>query len=166
MAKQQIMTESSFQNLKAELDYLINVKRKEASERVGIARSYGDLAENSEYDEARNEQAKVEAEIAKLEETIANAKVISDSEIQTDVVNIGVIVTLYDLDLEDEVAYSIVSSRDVDALNNKISDQCPVGKKLVGSKVGDTVTVEIPDGIARYKVLNIEKATVKRSENN
>lgn len=158
MAKQQIMTESSFQKLKMELDNLINVKRKEASERVGIARSYGDLAENSEYDEARNEQAKVEAKIAELEEMIANAKVISDSEIQTDIVNIGVIVTLYDLDSEETVDYTIVSSRDVDALNNKISDQCPVGKKLVGSKVGDTVTVEIPDGIARFKVLNIEKA--------
>ena len=166
MAKQQIMTESSFQKLKMELDNLINVERKKASERVGIARSYGDLAENSEYDEARNEQAKVEAKIAELEEMIANAKVISDSEIQTDIVNIGVIVTLYDLDSEEEVAYTIVSSRDVDALNNKISDQCPVGKKFVGSKVGDTVTVEIPDGIARFKVLNIEKAPEEKKENN
>ena len=166
MEKPQILTKSDYQKLKAELDYSINVERKKASERVDFARSYGDLAENSEYDEARNEQAKVEAKIAELEEMIANAKVISDSEIQTDVVNIGVIVTLYDLDSEEAVDYTIVSSRDVDALNNKISDQCPVGKKLVGSKVGDTVTVEIPDGIARFKVLNIEKAPEEKKENN
>ncbi|MBQ8495966.1 MAG: transcription elongation factor GreA [Clostridia bacterium] len=157
MPKQIVVTESSFQKLREELDYLKNVKRKEAAENVGIARSYGDLAENSEYDEAKNEQAKLEAQIAELEETIAHAKVISDHEIQTDVVNVGVTVTLYDMEAEETVAYTIVSPREVDALNNMISDQCPVGKKLIGTKVGDVVTVDIPDGIARFRVMNIEK---------
>lgn len=157
MAKQIVVTESSFRKLKEELDYLKNVKRKEAAENVGIARSYGDLSENSEYDEAKNEQAKVEAQIAELEETIAHAKVISDHEIQTDTVNVGVTVTIYDIDFDEELAYTIVSSREVDPLNNMISDQSPIGKALIGTKVGDIVSVEVPDGIAKFKVMNIEK---------
>ena len=157
MAKQIVVTESSFRKLKDELDYLKNVKRKEAAENVGIARSYGDLSENSEYDEAKNEQAKVEAQIAELEETIAHAKVISDHEIQTDTVNVGVTVTIYDMDFDEELAYTIVSSREVDPLNNMISDQSPIGKALIGTKVGDTVSVEVPDGVAKFKVMNIEK---------
>lgn len=157
MAKQIVVTASSFQKLKEELDYLKNVKRKEAAENVGIARSYGDLSENSEYDEAKNEQAKVEAQIAELEETIAHAKVISDHEIQTDIVNVGVTVTIYDMDFDEELAYTIVSSREVDPLNNMISDQSPIGKALIGTKVGDIVTVEVPDGVAKFKVMNIEK---------
>ena len=157
MAKQIVVTASSFQKLKDELDYLKNVKRKEAAENVGIARSYGDLSENSEYDEAKNEQAKVEAQISELEETIAHAKVISDHEIQTDTVNVGVTVTIYDMDFDEELAYTIVSSREVDPLNNMISDQSPIGKALIGTKVGDVVSVEVPDGIAKFKVMNIEK---------
>ena len=157
MAKQQIMTESSFQNLKAELDYLINVKRKEAAENVGIARSFGDLSENSEYDEAKNEQAKIEVQISELEETIAHAKVIGDHEIQTDIVNVGVTVTIFDMDFDEEMQYTIVSSRDVDPLNNYISDQSPIGRALIGTKVGDIVTVEIPDGFAKFKVTDITR---------
>ena len=157
MAKQIVVTASSFQKLKDELDYLKNVKRKEAAENVGIARSYGDLSENSEYDEAKNEQAKVEAQISELEETSAHAKVISDHEIQTDTVNVGVTVTIYDMDFDEELAYTIVSSREVDPLNNMISDQSPIGKALIGTKVGDVVSVEVPDGIAKFKVMNIEK---------
>ncbi len=157
MAKQITVTASSFQKLKEELDYLKNVKRKEAAENVGIARSYGDLSENSEYDEAKNEQAKIEAQIADLEETIAHAIVISDHEIQTDTVNVGVTVTIYDMDFDEELAYTIVSSREVDPLNNKISDQSPIGRALIGTKIGDIVSVEVPDGIAKFKVMNIEK---------
>jgi transcription elongation factor GreA len=157
MAKQIVVTESSFQKLKDELDYLKNVKRKEAAENVGIARSFGDLSENSEYDEAKNEQAKIEAQIAELEENIAHAKVIADDDIQTDVVNVGVTVTIYDMDFDEEFAYTIVSSREVDPLNNMISDQSPIGRVLIGTKVGDVVSVEVPDGIAKFKVMKIEK---------
>ncbi len=157
MAKQIVVTEASFKKLKEELDYLKNVKRKEAAENVGIARSFGDLSENSEYDEAKNEQAKIEAQIAELEDNIAHAKVIADHEIPTDTVSVGVTVTLYDIDFDEEVAYTIVSSREVNPLNNMISDQSPIGKALIGTKVGTTVTVDVPDGTAQFKVLNIEK---------
>lgn len=157
MAKQIVVTESSFEKLKEELDYLKNVKRKEAAENVGIARSFGDLSENSEYDEAKNEQAKIEAQISELEETIAHAKIISDHEIQTDMVSIGVYVTVHDMDFDEDVGYQIVSSREVDPLENKISDQSPIGKALIGTKIGDVVTVEVPDGVAKFKVIKIEK---------
>lgn len=157
MAKQIVVTESSYQKLKEELDYLKNVKRKEAAENVGIARSFGDLSENSEYDEAKNEQAKIEAQISELEETISHAKVISDHEIQTDMVNVGIFVTVYDMDYDEEVEYQIVSSREVDPLENKISDQSPIGKALIGTKVGDIISVEVPDGVAKFKVMKIEK---------
>jgi transcription elongation factor GreA len=157
MAKQIVVTEASFKKLQEELDYLKNVKRKEAAENVGIARSFGDLSENSEYDEAKNEQAKIEAQIADLEETIATARVIGDHEIQTDVVSVGVSVLIYDFEFEEEVEYTLVSSREVDPLNNKISDQSPIGKALIGAKVGDTITVEVPDGTAKFEIRGIEK---------
>lgn len=157
MAKQIVVTESSYQKLKEELDYLKNVKRKEAAENVGIARSFGDLSENSEYDEAKNEQAKIEAQISELEETINHAKVISDHEIQTDMVSVGICVTVYDMDFDEEVEYQIVSPREVDPLENKISDQSPIGKALIGTKVGDIVSVDVPDGVAKFKILKIEK---------
>ena len=157
MAKQIVVTESSFLKLKAELEYLKNVKRKEAAENVGIARSFGDLSENSEYDEAKNEQAKIEVQISELEETIAHAKVISDHEIQTDIVNVGVTVTIYDMEYDEETAYTLVSSREVDPLSNLISDQSPIGRALIGTKVGDIVTVEIPDGVAKFRVMNIAR---------
>ena len=157
MAKQIVVTESSFLKLKAELEYLKNVKRKEAAENVGIARSFGDLSENSEYDEAKNEQAKIEVQISELEETIAHAKVISDHEIQTDIVNVGVTVTIYDMDYDEETAYTLVSSREVDPLSNLISDQSPIGRALIGTKVGDIVTVEIPDGVSKFRVVNIAR---------
>lgn len=157
MAKQIVVTESSFLKLKAELEYLKNVKRKEAAENVGIARSFGDLSENSEYDEAKNEQAKIEVQISELEETIAHAKVISDHEIQTDIVNVGVTVTIYDMEYDEETSYTLVSSREVDPLNNLISDQSPIGRALIGTKVGDIVTVEIPDGVAKFRVVNIAR---------
>jgi transcription elongation factor GreA len=133
------------------------VREKEVADQVKEARSFGDLSENSEYDEAKNEQAKIEAQIAELEENIAHAKVIADDDIQTDVVNVGVTVTIYDMDFDEEFAYTIVSSREVDPLNNMISDQSPIGRVLIGTKVGDVVSVEVPDGIAKFKVMKIEK---------
>ena len=157
MAKQIVVTESSFLKLKAELEYLKNVKRKEAAENVGIARSFGDLSENSEYDEAKNEQAKIEVQISELEETIAHAKVISDHEIQTDIVNVGVTVTIYDMDYDEETAYTLVSSREVDPLSNLISDQSPIGRALIGTKVGDIVSVDIPDGVAKFRIISITR---------
>ena len=157
MAKQVIVTEVGYQKMKEELDYLKNVKRKEAAEAVGVARSFGDLSENSEYDEAKNEQGKIELKIHELEEMLNHAKIINDQEIQTDVVNIGVTVKLHDVEYDEDIVYNIVSSREVNVKENKISDQSPIGKALIGAKVGDTVTVEVPDGMIKFKVLEIEK---------
>ena len=154
MAKQIVITESGLVKLKEELDFLKSVKRKEAAENVGIARSFGDLSENSEYDEAKNEQAKVEAQIAELEETLKHVTVISDSEIQTDSVRPGVTVGVLDMEYDEEDEFTIVNSHEVDPAARKISDQSPIGKALIGTKVGDIVTVEVPDGTAKFKILN------------
>ena len=160
MAKQiTSVTEAGFKKLKDELDYLKNVKRREAAERVGEARSYGDLSENSEYDDAKNEQAKVEAQIAELEETIAHVKIVNHDDINTNVANIGLTVkVLYvDDEDEDEVEYHLVGSREVDVLNNKISDQSPIGKDIMGTKAGDNVTVDIPNGTIKLRILEVKK---------
>ena len=133
MAKQIVMTESGLEKLKEELDFLKSVKRKEAAENVGIARSFGDLSENSEYDEAKNEQAKVEAQIAELEETIKHVTVISDSEIQTDSVRPGVTVGVLDMEYDEEDEFTIVNSHEVDPAARNISDPSPIGKALIGT---------------------------------
>jgi transcription elongation factor GreA len=158
MAKQiTSVTEAGFKKLKDELDYLKNVKRREAAERVGEARSYGDLSENSEYDDAKNEQAKVEAQIAELEETIAHVKIVNHEDINTNVANIGLTVTVLYIDDEEEVEYSLIGSREVDVLNNKISDQSPIGKAIMGTKAGDIITVDIPNGSIKLKILDVKK---------
>ena len=158
MAKQiTSVTEAGFKKLKDELDYLKNVKRREAAERVGEARSYGDLSENSEYDDAKSEQAKVEAQIAELEETIAHVKIVNHEDINTNVANIGHTVKVLYIDDEDEVEYSLVGSREVDVLNNKISDQSPIGKAIMGTKAGDIITVDIPNGSIKLKILDVRK---------
>ena len=158
MAKQiTSVTEAGYQKLKEELDYLKNVKRREAAERVGEARSYGDLSENSEYDDAKNEQAKVEAQIAELEETIAHVKIVNHEDINTNVANIGLTVKVLYIEDDDEVEYSLVGSREVDVLNNKISDQSPIGKAIMGTKAGDSVTVDIPSGRIQLKILEVKK---------
>ena len=157
MAKQiTSVTEAGYQKLKEELDYLKNVKRREAAERVGEARSYGDLSENSEYDDAKNEQAKVEAQIAELEETIAHVKIVNHEDINTNVANIGLTVKVLYVEDDDEVEYSLVGSREVDVLNNKISDQSLIGKAIMGTKAGDSVTVEIPSGTIKLKIIEVK----------
>lgn len=157
MAKQIVVTESGLKKITDELEYLKNVKRKEAAENVGIARSFGDLSENSEYDEAKNEQAKIEAQISELEETLAHVKVIGDHEIQTNTVSIGVSVVVYDMEYDEEVEYHLVSSREVDPLQNKISDQSPLGKAIIGAKVGDVVSAEVPAGTIKVRIVSIKK---------
>ena len=157
MEKEYKMSAARAQELQEELNYLKTTRSDEVAEQIKIARGFGDLSENSEYDEAKNEQAKIEAQISELEETINHAKVISDHEIQTDMVSVGVSVTVYDMDFDEEVEYQIVSSREVDPLENKISDQSPIGKALIGTKVDDVVSVDVPDGVAKFKIVKIEK---------
>jgi transcription elongation factor GreA len=139
--------------LEEELNYLKNVKRKEVTEAIGIAKGFGDLSENSEYDEAKTEQAKVESRIAELEEMLKNIVVVS--EVQTDVVGVGAKVRVYNEKWEEEVEYSIVGSTEADPLNNKISDLSPIGSAILGHKVGETVVVETPTGHANITILEI-----------
>ena len=157
MAKQIIVTEEGLKKLSEELEYLKTTKRKEVVEAIRVALSFGDLSENSEYDEAKNEQAKTEARIVELEESLKNVKVISESEVNTDKVNVGNRVKVYDEDFEEEIEYTIVGSTEADPLENKISDQSPIGVALIGKKVGDTADVHSPGGVIKMRILEITK---------
>ena len=155
--KTTILTESGLQKLKEQLDYLISVRRNEVSEQIAIARGFGDLSENAEYDEAKKEQAKVEAEITRLQATIRTATVVADDEITTDKVSIGTIVKFKDLDENETCEYAIVGANEADPFNDRISIESPVGAGLIGAKRNQTVTITIPAGTIRYKVLSIRK---------
>lgn len=157
MAKQIIVTEEGLKKLQEELNYLKTTKRKEVVEAIRVALSFGDLSENSEYDEAKNEQAKTEARISELEESLKHVKVISDSEVNTDSVNVGNRVKVYDQDFDEEIEYLLVGSTEADPLENKISDQSPIGAALLGRKVNDIVEVTTPGGILTLKILEINK---------
>lgn len=157
MATQTVITEKDYKKMKEELDYLKNVKRKEISQSIGVARSFGDLSENSEYKAAKEEQEKTEAEITELEETLAHVKVIGDHEIRTDIVGVGVSVVVHDMDYDEDDEYHLVGSTSVNSFENKISDQSPLGKALIGSKVGDVVTAEVPAGTIKLKIVEIKK---------
>ena len=157
MAKQIIVTEEGLKKLNEELEYLKTTKRKEVVEAIRIALSFGDLSENSEYDEAKNEQAKTEARISELEESLKNVKVISDSDVNTDAVNVGNIVVVYDVEFEEEIEYTLVGSTEADPLVNKISDQSPIGSALLGRKVGEIVDVHTPGGVIKLEIREIKK---------
>lgn len=157
MAKQVILTYDGLKKLEEELDYLKSVKRPEVAERIKQARAFGDLSENSEYDEAKNEQAFVEGRIATIEAMLRNAQVIDDEDITVDKVSIGCTVKVYDEEFKEDVEYTIVGSTEADPVNNKISDESPIGKSLIGKKVGDIVTIEVPAGMIKLTVLEIRK---------
>ncbi len=146
MQNEILLTKQGLQALEDELDYLKTVKRKEMADKIALARSYGDLSENSEYDDAKNEQAQMEARIADIEVTLKRAKLIDESDISNDSVHIGSTVTVYNDAFGEDVTYNIVSASEADPENNKISDESPVGKSLLGKKLGDRVTVELPNG--------------------
>ncbi|MBR2824200.1 MAG: transcription elongation factor GreA [Clostridia bacterium] len=155
--KTTILTESGLKKMEEQLDYLISVKRNEVSEQIAIARGFGDLSENAEYDEAKKEQAKVEAEITRLQATIRTATVVGDDEITTDKVSIGTSVRLKDLDENEEVEYAIVGANEADPFEDKISVESPVGAGLLGAKMDETVQIQVPNGVLRFKVLGIRK---------
>ena len=155
--KQLLVTEEGLRKMEEEFEYLKTVKRKEVIDAIGIARAFGDLSENSEYDEAKNEQAKAEARIMELEEQLKIVKVVDESEIKTDEVSIGSKVKVLNISLGKEIVYSVVGSTEADPFNNKISDESPIGKVLIGAKKGDTVEYETPKGIFKLEVLNISK---------
>ncbi len=156
MAKQMHYTKESYQALVDELDYLKTTRRAEVKEALAVARSYGDLSENSEYDEARNEQAKVESRITELESLIQHAIVVDESEIDHSKVSVGSVVKV-EKDGK-EIEYTIVGSNEVDFWTGKISDQSPVGAALVGAREGDVVTVEKPNGSSyELKLLSVSR---------
>ena len=152
-----ILTKEGFNKLEEELNYLKTEKRTEIAERIKVARGFGDLSENSEYDEAKSAQRENEEQIAELEAKIRNAKIIDESEIDTKTVQIGNLVKLLDIEFDEEVEYTIVGSTEVDLAQNKISNESPIGKALLGRKKGETVDVDAPQGVIKFKILAIKK---------
>ena len=141
-----------------ELKYLKLTRREEIKEQIAVARGFGDLSENAEYDEARNEQAKVEARIQELEALIENAEIIDETNMDVRSISLGSLVKLFDEDFQEEITYSIVGSNQADPLENKISDQSPIGRALMGKKAGESVTVIAPAGELHFKVLEVSRA--------
>ncbi|HPX70069.1 MAG TPA: transcription elongation factor GreA [Bacillota bacterium] len=157
MGKQNILTIEGLAKLEDELDFLKSKKRAEIAQRIKQALAFGDITENSEYDEAKNEQAFVEGRIVQIENILKTAKVIDDEDIQTDIVSVGCRVTLRDVELGDEVEYLIGGSAEADPINLKISNESPVGKALIGKIIGNIVDIVVPDGVIKYEILNIKK---------
>ena len=152
-----VMTQEGLDNLKTRLEYLKTVKRYEVAARIKTAREYGDLSENAEYDEAKSEQGFVEGEISELEAKIKKVKVIDDNDIHTEDVGVGSIVKVKDLEFGDTEEYKIVGSAESDIAQNKLSNESPVGRGLIGAKVGQVVTIPIPDGEVQYEILDIRR---------
>ena len=155
--KKNIMTYEGVKKLEEELEYLKTVKRKEITEKIKVALGYGDLSENSEYDEAKNDQAFNEGRIIQLENMLKNAVVVDESEIPTDKVSVGSIVKVMDYEFDEEVEYAIVGSAEADPMNFKISNESPVGSALLGKKVGDVVEVTVPSGVSKFEILEIRR---------
>ena len=156
-AKQMLYTKEGFQALQEELRERQTVKREEIKEAIALARSFGDLAENSEYDAARNEQAQNESRILELQALIDNALIIDETKIDSSVVSIGSTVKVYDKEFDEEVSYSIVGSNEVDPLAGKISDQSPIGHALMGKSAGAEVSVDTPSGTLSFKILEVSR---------
>ena len=155
--KEVILTQEGYDKIEKELEFLRTEKRTEIAERIKVALGFGDLSENSEYDEAKSAQAANEDKIAELENKIRYAKIIDDSEIDTKTVQVGNTVKLWDEEFDEEVVYTIVGSTEADLLQNRISNESPIGSALLGSKKNQIVEVQAPAGIARYKILSITK---------
>ena len=152
--KQYPMTQEGYEKLEQELEELKTVKRPEVVEKIKVARSFGDLSENSEYDAAKDEQGFIEQDIQRIEHMIRNALIIEDNG-DNNVVQIGKTVTFIELPGDEEESYQIVGSAEADAFKGKISNESPVGSRLIGNRVGDVVEVEVPDGIIKYEICGI-----------
>ena len=155
--KEVILTQEGYDNLDKELNYLKTEKRAEIAERIKVALGFGDLSENSEYDEAKTAQAENEVRIAELENKLRHAKIIDEKEIDTLTVQIGNTVKVLDIEFNEEIEYTIVGSTEVNLAENKISNESPLGAALLGAKKKDTVEVNAPVGLMKYKILDITK---------
>ena len=157
MAKEYKLSPERLKELQDELTYLKTTREKEVAELIKEARSFGDLSENSEYDEAKNEQGKLYSRIAQVEEILSNYVVIEEDEAEGDYVRLGSTVTLLDKEFDDELTYKIVGSQEADPMNGAISEDSPLGKALMGKNAGDNVVVDAPAGPVEYKLLKIER---------
>ena len=155
--KEVLLTPAGLKKLEDELEQLKSVKRREVAERIKLAISYGDISENSEYEDAKNEQAFVEGRIITLEKMLRNARVIHEEEVDTQVVSIGSTVKVRDVEFNEDIEYVIVGSAESDPLENKISNESPVGKSLLGKRVGSKVEIQVPAGKIEYEILEIHK---------
>ena len=158
MAREEILTQQGLDDLKQKIEHLSTVRRREVAERIKEAREFGDISENSEYDDAKNEQAMLERQIAELEDKLRGAQVIDERSVSTDVVNVGAVVHVKDQKTEKSSKYKIVGSSEANPSENKLSNQSPVGKALLGKKRGDVVSVPVPRGPARkLKITKIDR---------
>ena len=157
MAKEYKLSAARLEELKSELSYLKTVREKEVADQIKEARSFGDLSENSEYDEAKNEQGKLYSRIAELENILANCSVIEEEDTDTNTVRLGSKITVEDVELGDQETYQVVGSQEADPMNGRISEESPFGKALLGKSVGELVIVEAPAGNIGYKVLEIQR---------
>ena len=153
--RQYKLTAEGLKQREEELEYLRSIKRKDIADKIKVALSFGDLSENSEYDEAKNEQAQLEARILELETMLKNAVIIDESELSTDIVRIGGTVKLLDVETNEENEFQIVGSTEANPLMGSISDECPVGRAIIGKRAGEMVDVEAPGGTMTYQILEI-----------
>ena len=158
MNKKNILTSEGLKKLEDELENLIVVQRKEVAQKIKEAREQGDLSENAEYDAAKDEQRDIEARIEEIEKILKNAEIVDEDEVDLGSINIGCQVTILDLEFDEELVYKIVGSTEANSLKGKISNESPVGRALLGKKVGDFVSVDTQVGTVEYKVLSIEKS--------
>ena len=156
--KKNIITYAGLKKLQDELQDLKVNQRREIAQKIKEAREQGDLSENAEYDAAKDEQRDIEARIEQIEQILKNAEVVDEDEVDLDVVNIGCLVRVLDIEYNEEEEYKLVGSSEASSLQNKISNESPFGKALIGAKVGDVVEVEAPAGVVEYKVLSIHRA--------
>jgi len=156
--KEVILTPEGYEKLKSEIHVLSNDKRREVADRIRVARDFGDISENAEYDDAKNEQAMLEHRIAQLEERLVHARVIESDDVDLSVVSIGAKVRLKDVDANQTVEYIIVGSAEADPAEAKLSNESPVGKAIIGRKKGETVEVAAPRGALKFKIMGIEAA--------
>lgn len=156
--KETILTVEGLKKLEEKLEELKSVRRLEVAERIKQAISFGDISENSEYEDAKNEQAFIEGEIMTLDKMVRTAKVIGEDDIKTDVVTIGSTVTLKDIAMKTTLDYTIVGTAEADPLEDKISNESPVGVAIIGRKAGETIEVPVPDGVIKYKIMSIKRS--------
>ena len=155
--KEVLLTKEGYDRLDNELNYLKTEKRAEIADRIKVALGFGDLSENSEYDEAKTAQAENEVRIAELENKLRHAKIIDEKDIETETVQVGNIVKVLDMEFDEKIEYTIVGSTEVDLAANKISNESPLGAALIGAKKNKVVEVNAPGGVIKYKILSIKK---------